>query len=255
MAGDPKALAAAVKPAMATFWNLLDGAGEGASVVRLGGVLASISPAVPERSLFNAVMYLEPDGLSEHLDELETAYDDAGIKAWTVWAPSEDRELTAELARRGHLLDASPDALALSLEELAAPEVGDLEWTLEGNLDRLIAINDAAYPWPEDTFVKALGRMPADGWHVYVASLGGDAVSCLMTYDADGNTRPEFVATLPEARGQGISARLLGLALSQARDRGCRASTIHASKMGQPVYERLGYRVVSSWEMWERRSG
>jgi GNAT superfamily N-acetyltransferase len=248
-------LAAVVTPAMATFWHLLDRAADGAFVVRRGSVLACVNPDVPERSLFNSVMYAEPDELLAHLDELQAIYDGLGVQGWTVWAPREDSSVTAELGRRGHRLDGAPDALALNLEELVAPEVGDVDWALDTDLQRLIALNDAAYPWPDGTFARALGRLPADRWHVYVASVDGEPASCLMTYDDSGNTRPEFVATKPDARGEGLSGRLLGLALGHARERGCRTSTLHASKMGQPVYARLGYRVVSQWEMWERRAG
>jgi hypothetical protein len=41
--------------------------------------------------------------------------------------------------------------------------------------------------------------------------------------------------------------------LEQARERGKRASTLIATKLGYPVYEKLGYREVGALEMWERR--
>ncbi len=254
MADAAHRLAAVVAPAMETFWRLLGAAAEGTFVVQRKSMLAAVNPAVPERSLFNSVMYTQSGDLLAHLDELVAIYDDAGVQGWTVWCPHDDAAVSAELARRGHRLDGTPDALALDLADLVAPDIGDLEWTLDDDLERLIAINDAAYPWPDGTFARALGQLPADGWHIYVASVDGEAASSLMTYDTGANTRPEFVATVPDARGAGLAGRLLGLALGHARDRGCATSTLHASKLGQPVYERLGYRVVSHWDMWERRS-
>jgi hypothetical protein len=42
-------------------------------------------------------------------------------------------------------------------------------------------------------------------------------------------------------------------ALADARERGCDVSTLEATVMGRPVYERLGYRTLGALEMGERR--
>src|SRR5215203_1964089 len=62
-----------------------------ASVLRLGRVIASVSPATPARSLFNSVYAEDPDDVEPVLGELEAAYEDAGITAWTVWVPAGHR--------------------------------------------------------------------------------------------------------------------------------------------------------------------
>jgi hypothetical protein len=38
-----------------------------------------------------------------------------------------------------------------------------------------------------------------------------------------------------------------------ANMRGCETTTLQATKMGAPVYERLGYRDLGARQMWERR--
>jgi hypothetical protein len=45
----------------------------------------------------------------------------------------------------------------------------------------------------------------------------------------------------------------LGQVLLDSRDRGCKTTTLQATKMGEPVYAALGYRVIGRLEMWERR--
>jgi len=42
-------------------------------------------------------------------------------------------------------------------------------------------------------------------------------------------------------------------ALLDARERGCTTTSLQATKMGQPVYDRLGYRDLGPIQMWERR--
>jgi predicted GNAT family acetyltransferase len=62
-----------------------------------------------------------------------------------------------------------------------------------------------------------------------------------------------MVAVLPEARGQGLSGKLIAHALADAVDRGVTTSTLVATPLGRPVYERLGFRGLGVLEMWERR--
>jgi ribosomal protein S18 acetylase RimI-like enzyme len=61
------------------------------------------------------------------------------------------------------------------------------------------------------------------------------------------------VATLPEARGLGIAAAVCARAIADAGERGIETTTLQASKLGRSIYERLGYRDVGGFEMWERR--
>jgi predicted acetyltransferase len=62
-----------------------------------------------------------------------------------------------------------------------------------------------------------------------------------------------MVAVVPEARGRNIAGNLLAHALADAADRGLETSTLVATRLGRPVYERLGYRSFGTLQMWERR--
>ena len=72
--------------------------------------------------------------------------------------------------------------------------------------------------------------------------------------DYHSNTDIGWVAVLPEARGGGLSGKLLSHALADAADRGQQTSTLVATRLGRPVYERVGYRRVGPLQMWEQRS-
>jgi predicted GNAT family acetyltransferase len=61
-----------------------------------------------------------------------------------------------------------------------------------------------------------------------------------------------MVAVVPEARGQGLSGKLIAHSLADAVERGCRTATLVATKLGRPVYERLGFEGLGALEMWER---
>ena len=95
--------------------------------------------------------------------------------------------------------------------------------------------------------------MPDGALDLYVACQEGEPVACCATTDIGANTEVDMVAVVPEARGQGLSGKLLAHALADAVERGCTTSTLVATQLGRPVYERLGYRGLGVLEMWELR--
>lgn len=76
-----------------------------------------------------------------------------------------------------------------------------------------------------------------------------------MIIDAHGDAGAYAIATVPAARGRGLATGLLRQALSDARERGCSTSTLQATKVGFPIYERLGFENLGPIDMWERRKG
>jgi GNAT superfamily N-acetyltransferase len=121
-------------------------------------------------------------------------------------------------------------------------------------MDDVARINDLAYGYEKPTFGAAMAALPADmPLRLYQARVDEEPVSVLGTIDADDDCGVYLVATLKGHRGQGLSRRLLHLALAEARERGLRTSSLQASKLGQPVYEGLGYATICELEMWERR--
>jgi GNAT superfamily N-acetyltransferase len=235
---------------------LLFGSGaQGAVTLRLSGVLASINPRAPDRSMFNWVIADSRAALLNAYDELARAYVNAGVRAWTVWVDEGDVETERELALRGHLLDAKPRAMAAEIAGLSLPAVGDLAWTETDDIATVATINDAAYGLPPPAFAAALTRSVEPRWHAYLAHHGGQPVGCVMAYESvDGDCGVSAVATLPEARRSGTASRLLAVALRQAAGRGAVTTTLQATSKGAPLYARLGYRDLGAMCMWEHRT-
>ena len=116
-------------------------------------------------------------------------------------------------------------------------------------------INDLAYGFEEPHLRRRGGRSRAGEppLRLYQAREDGEPASVLGTIDDGDDCGVYLVATLKEHRGQGLARRLLHAALAEARDRGLRTSTLQATKLGHPVYERLGYEAICTLQMWERR--
>jgi GNAT superfamily N-acetyltransferase len=238
---------------MDVAWRGMVAGSHGARTIERDGVLAAIVPAVPERSVFNSVLYRTPQELAAARDDLAREYEAAGIEAWTVWVPESDRMSAELLSAAGHALDATPRAMVLDLSDLSEHDPGDLDWTADGSLAEAQRINDDAYGYDRGTFARGIGDPPPGTWRVYEARLEGRPASVLATTDLDGDCGIWWVATLPEARGRGLSGRLLRVALDEARERGMETSTLQATKLGRPVYDRVGYRDIGELQMWELR--
>jgi len=171
-------------------------------------VLAAVVPAAPERAVVNAVLYRDAHGLEAAYEEVAAAFGEIGAK-WTVWVRPGDDAAAALLGSRGHELDAQPWAMARRLDGVERPPADALaDWTADGSLEDVGAINDRSYTFGTDSFSRALRELPDGAAHVYVArdGEGGAAVGCLVVLDHEGNSEIQMVAVVPEARGQGITA-------------------------------------------------
>lgn len=226
----------------------------GGWVHRSEGLTAGFCPATPERSLPNSVCYESVDALEREIDDLTRAYEKAGIRAWTVWVPHGDPEVAGLLADRGHVLDASPRAMARGLNELGPP-LREIEDLAIGPLDRADAgaMNDLAYGYDQPAFRAYLANESEPAIHWRGAFRAGEPVSCVGWVELEDDACVTGVATPPEHQGKGVASRLLHEVLSEARSRGARSASLQATKAGAPIYERLGFKDLGHLEMWELR--
>lgn len=224
-------------------------------VIRRDGVIASVSPLTPDRSLFNSVVAAGPEALGSEIDGLAAVYADAGIRAWTVWVPDFDRRSAELLAGRGHTLDGSPRTMGLDLAGLRPPDQplpGGVE-LLAGEISAIGSINDRAYGIETPAWGVAMEHEPDLPLESLMAVVAGEAVACAMVLDHDGDAAVTGVATVPEHRGRGLAGWIITELLTAARDRGSRTGSLQASRAGAPVYERLGFTDAGFVELWERR--
>jgi GNAT superfamily N-acetyltransferase len=221
-------------------------------LIRRDGLLASVSPSTPQRSLFNSVSYTDPAALADELDRLAGAYDSAGVRAWTVWVPDSDRDTAGLLAARGHLLDAAPRAMALELADLAEgpPEPAGIERG-PGDAASAAELNDRAYGYGPDGFRGALRGATSIHWHG--AFEGDEQVSCVGAIEVGDDCLITGVATPPEHRRRGIAGWLVWSVLDDARHEGMLTGSLQATKAGAPLYVRMGFADLGFIEMWELR--
>jgi ribosomal protein S18 acetylase RimI-like enzyme len=235
---------------MRAYFGALAEASPGGHVVELPGVAGCVVPRLPERSVFNCVIYDDAGALEQGLDRLAEAYDSAGVNAWTVWVHESDTRAQEVLAGAGHELDAKPAAMACELASLERPATAEeLEIDDEPSIEDAVEVLEASYRWP----LRAGFPRWSDGTRPYLARLDGRPATVLAIQENAGDAGLFMVGTIPEARGRGIARALVSEALRASRDRGCDISTLQATPMGEPVYAQLGYRPHGRVHMWERR--
>jgi ribosomal protein S18 acetylase RimI-like enzyme len=239
-----------VTESLRAWTHAIADASPGAHVVERDGVSAVVTPALPERSVANCVVYSDVAALESNLDDFAAAYDDAGVRAWTVWAHENDRRAQQSLTGAGHVLDAEPMAMVLELGDVERPAAGELDLIADPDMGDLGAVVTEAYGFPG--LGEAVPQWPP-GYRGYVARVDGEPAVCAAFLDVGGDATVTWVGTVPEARGRGLANRLMRHALADAQERGCEISTLVATKLGYPVYARLGYRDLGRMNMWERR--
>ena len=233
-------------------WKLL-AEGSGGRVWERDETLAAVVPAAPDRSVFNSVFYEEGERLLGSLEEIAAEYKRAGVRAWTVWVPESDTETAAALEAAGHKFDAEPREMGMELSELRGPETDpELQISEREDYAEMARLNEVAYGYPPGDF-RAVAEAAMPGLRIYFAELEGEPVATLAIWPHGSDAVVIWVATVPEARGRGVSTRLLAHALAAARDAGLETTTLQATKLGAPVYARLGYRDYGAMHMWERR--
>jgi GNAT superfamily N-acetyltransferase len=216
-----------------------------------GSVIAAVTPAAPDRSLPNSIVYRDPADVLPALPELERVYRSEGIRAWTVWVQPGHDELARELEAAGHAFDGKPARMGAVIDDLTLTDcpvevVPVDDWSMVG------ALNDAAYGISglTETFGAYRGDDLTCGW---LAVEDGRPLATASVLEWAGDAFVVFVATHPDARGRGLCRGLLSHGLRAARERGCTTTTLEGSPMGEPVYTRMGYETLGRLQMWERR--
>lgn len=86
-------------------------------------------------------------------------------------------------------------------------------------------------------------------FRVWVGRVEDRAVTTATAYIADGFVGVYAVATAPDARGHGYGEAMTWAATMSRPEL---PATLQASSMGRPIYERMGYRTVAEFTVWDR---
>ncbi len=97
-------------------------------------------------------------------------------------------------------------------------------------------------PGSGQAFASLLAALSSDRAFGFLGRAEGAAVSAAFAFiDGVGIGGVYFVATAREARGRGFGAETVSAALGELERRGVDRCILHATELGRPVYESLGF--------------
>jgi ribosomal protein S18 acetylase RimI-like enzyme len=189
--------------------------------------------------------------------EMVAHFTKRGVKTFSWWVTHDvDFESwAAALQAHGFGVNNSTPGMAMPLANL--PEAAPLpqDFTIqavseEGGLRTWAHVFCAGFGLPEsvaDPYFELLAGLGFNlPWRHYLGILRREPVATSSVFLSNGVAGIYNVAVLPEARRSGLGAALTLEPLREARQMGCNLSALQSSEMGYRVYQRLGYRQVST---------
>jgi len=85
---------------------------------------------------------------------------------------------------------------------------------------------------------------------MYAGWIGDTVVSTSMLAVTDSVAGIYWVSTLESHRGKGYGESLTWACVAAGRDRGCSVASLQASKLGRPVYARMGFAHALDYAWW-----
>jgi len=92
-------------------------------------------------------------------------------------------------------------------------------------------------------------RAPFQG---YLAFLEGHPCATCFCFTQASTVGIFWVATAQEARGQGLATALTRQALREAQNKGAQLAVLHATPMGIPLYEKMGFQAECVFNLYHR---
>lgn len=198
-----------------------------------------------------ALSTMQPDG-REHgnIEAIVCDFRRHGIRDFSWWlAPHLDPDTwRRQLQAHGFQYDTQTPGMAIDLDTLPTFKASEL------TIRRIEAMQELA-GWTQ-TLVQGFGMQPGAGppflkmlEHLsidlplrhYLGMLDGVPVSTATLFLGAGVAGIYNVATVSDVRGRGFGSQMTLAPLYEARAMGYRVGILQSSKLGYPVYERLGF--------------
>jgi ribosomal protein S18 acetylase RimI-like enzyme len=220
------------------------------------GVQATMVPIREWFAIFNSVLYRDAGAVPAAYPTLYQAFEESGVKAWTVWVPPGDSATATFLEECGHSVGGSPMRMAADIAEIDLRQRMELDLETEPTWEMVARCNDRAHDVLDEwSMVAAFERMDDAASHLYVAQQDGSVVAALIARHLDGDCYFWFVATDPVVQRQGFAGELMRVALRDARARGCETTSLESTAAGEALYLGLGYRPLGRFARWDRMAG
>lgn len=206
-------------------------------------------------SFFNQAVATTHLAYPEHAIKIATSFFDDRNLPFVVSLLGEDRDAVQAVERAGLTLDNKMPLMLIDANELRtnqpAPPGLEIRRVDSRNLDEHIGGEFGAKG--RDAYRTLLTSvLGVDGWEMFGGYIDGRGVSNGMSFTFDGLIGVYSVGTATEARRQGIGEATTATVIRAGFEGAATISYLFSSEMGYGVYERMGFRAVSSHRYYRR---
>lgn len=230
---------------------------EGARVESRPGYAFLVCPPVPFPQ-FNGV-WAERDGGARvaELGKVLGGLSQMGLQPWLQTREGRHPLVEREAGRLGLEMIETVPGMVCAASKLAVRRAGGVE--IERVVDALSlahaeAVAEAGFGVPPGSmgalYTQRLAAAPAIAY--YLGRVGRDAVSTAIGVTCAESVGVFNVATVPQCRGRGYGMALTSRAVQDGVVRGAQLAWLQASPLGEPVYRRMGFRQVETYNLFSR---
>jgi GNAT superfamily N-acetyltransferase len=229
---------------------------DGHVIHEVDGVVVCLSN-LPDDEQNTALIEREPEAAVVALAEADRTFRAHGRSFGIDVEKGRHPDVDEALPAMGLEVVATRPAMAMRVEEVVPPHALDgieiVRVTEPGLLAELVEVEVAAFE---------TGRIDAEGLLApsqlalsnvrhYAAIVDGRTVAQAVTNTQRGAIGVFGVATLPGFRRRGIGTAITAFAIDDVRDE-ADLVWLQSTEMGRPLYERMGFRPISDWDVWVR---
>lgn len=226
-------------------WNALTRISPGARLVETGRSVAAVFPSWTP--LNNAILLGRHDEDSEGTaaEQLRALYDAAGVPVWALWRPASTPDLdTPDTA--GSLGELKRDTTTLVMHATLPAGLRRHDDVVPASIAAVARFDDDVYLTEADVG-NPDGVPGLAGWALLHDGL---VVATGWSHLHEGDCGIFGVGTLPQFRRRGFARRLIEHMLADARSQGATTASLQSTRMGQPLYESLGFAAAGRYEEW-----
>jgi len=227
---------------------------EGAWIEERAGYAVVGCPAIPIPG-FNGVWVDGPDVMAPQT--LAGAVDEVrrhGAPCWIELRADRTPAIRAAAVGLGFMREDTYPGMVATPQEIRLPGFGGPQISrVEGPsaIAEAIDVAAAGFEAPRELFAALYtpAVLAVPGLSVYLLRIGGRAVSTATAWLGDGAVGIFNVATPPAERGHGYGTLITAHAAWEGFAAGADLAWLQASAMGEPVYRRMGFRQVETYEV------
>lgn len=229
---------------------------DGHVIHEVDGVVVCLSN-LPDDEQNATLIEREPKDAAAALSQAERVFRAHGRNLGVDVERGRHPNVDAALRAMGLEVVVTRPAMAVRVEEVAPPQVPEVvelvRVTEPGLLADLVEVEIAAFETgrADAEGLLAPSQLSLPNVRHYAAIADGRAVAQAVTNTQRGAVGIFGVATLPEFRRRGVGTAITAFAIDDVRAEADLA-WLQSTEMGKPLYERMGFRRVSDWEVWVR---